>query len=59
MTDARWLLVKEIFHSALALAPEQRTAFLRDTCGKDVALPVFGCSDVRIWNFRRSEHRRQ
>jgi Tol biopolymer transport system component len=38
MTDDRWLQVKEIFHSALARAPDQRAAFLRDACGKDIAL---------------------
>ena len=40
MTDEghRWLRVKEIFHAALARAPDQRAAFLRDACGEDVAL---------------------
>jgi serine/threonine protein kinase len=34
----RWLRVKEIFHDALAQAPDRRAAFLRDACGEDVAL---------------------
>jgi serine/threonine protein kinase len=40
MTDDRrqWPRVKEIFHSALACAPDQRAAFLHDACGEDVAL---------------------
>jgi serine/threonine protein kinase/Tol biopolymer transport system component len=40
MTDARsrWPQVKEIFHSALACAPDQRAAFLRGACGDDRAL---------------------
>ena len=40
MTDerSRWPRVKEIFHAALARAPDQRAAFLRDACGEDVAL---------------------
>jgi eukaryotic-like serine/threonine-protein kinase len=40
MTDdpGRWRRVNEIFHSALAWAPDQRTAFLRDACGEDAAL---------------------
>ena len=40
MTDdrSRWPRVKEIFHSALACAPDQRAVFLRDACGEDVAL---------------------
>jgi serine/threonine protein kinase/Tol biopolymer transport system component len=40
MTDdrSRWPRVKEIFHSALACAPDQRAAFLRDRCGEDDAL---------------------
>jgi eukaryotic-like serine/threonine-protein kinase len=40
MTDesSRWPRVKEIFHSALDCAPEQRAALLREACGDDVAL---------------------
>src|SRR5688572_20913357 len=40
MTDelVHWSRVKEIFHSALDCAPEQRAALLRDACGEDVAL---------------------
>jgi serine/threonine protein kinase/Tol biopolymer transport system component len=38
MTDDRWPRVKQIFNSALARAPDQRAAFLRDACGEDVAL---------------------
>ena len=34
----RWVRVKEIFNSALARAPDQRAAFLREACGEDVAL---------------------
>src|SRR5260370_32997488 len=47
MTDARsrWPRVKEIFHSALACAPDQRAAFLRDRCGEDDALR----DDVEAW----------
>jgi serine/threonine protein kinase len=35
---SRWPRVKELFHSALACAPEQRAAFLREACGEDGAL---------------------
>jgi serine/threonine protein kinase len=35
---SRWPRVKEIFHSALECLPDQRTAFVRDACGEDVAL---------------------
>ena len=40
MTDdrSRWPRVKEIFYAALARAPDQRSAFLRDRCGEDDAL---------------------
>src|SRR5688572_31315041 len=40
MTDGgvHWSRVKEIFHTALDCAPEQRAALLRDACGEDVAL---------------------
>jgi Tol biopolymer transport system component len=40
MTDdrRRWPQIKEIFHAALALAPDARAAFLRDACGEDEAL---------------------
>jgi serine/threonine protein kinase len=40
MTDerSRWPRVKEIFHSALDCAPEQRAALLRDACGEDPAI---------------------
>jgi eukaryotic-like serine/threonine-protein kinase len=40
MTDdrRRWPQIKEIFHAALACAPDRRAAFLRDACGDDVAL---------------------
>ena len=34
----RWPRVKEIFHSALAYAPDERAVFLRDACGGDLAL---------------------
>lgn len=36
MTHERWQQVKEIFHSALVLAPERRAAFLAEACaGQD------------------------
>jgi hypothetical protein len=36
MTNERWQRVKEIFHSALELAPERRAAFLAEACaGQD------------------------
>ena len=36
MTHERWQQVKEIFHSALELAPERRAAFLAESCaGRD------------------------
>ena len=40
MTDerTRWIRIKEIFHAALARAPDERAAFLRNACGEDVAL---------------------
>jgi serine/threonine protein kinase len=40
MTDdrRRWPRIKEIFHAALAHAPDARAAFLRDACGEDDAL---------------------
>ncbi len=40
MTDPRrrWPQVKEIFHSALACAPDQRATFLGGACGDDRAL---------------------
>jgi serine/threonine protein kinase len=40
MTDdrRRWPRIKEIFHAALAQAPDDRAAFLRDACAGDEAL---------------------
>jgi len=39
MTDpGRWPRVKEIFHAALARSPEDRAAFVRESCGEDAAL---------------------
>ena len=38
MTEARWSRVKEVFHQALEHAPEERAAFLAETCGKDIDL---------------------
>ena len=38
MTPERWQRVKEIFHSALQLAPGERSAFLAEQCGKDEGL---------------------
>jgi eukaryotic-like serine/threonine-protein kinase len=40
MTDmrSRWPQVKEIFHAALACAPDRRAAFVRGACGGDAAL---------------------
>ena len=38
MHDAGFERLEELFHSALALPPEERPAFLRDHCGGDEAL---------------------
>ena len=38
MTADRWRIVEAILQSALACAPEQREAFVRDACGDDEAL---------------------
>jgi serine/threonine-protein kinase len=34
----RWPRVKDIFHSALARAPHERGAFVREECREDAAL---------------------
>jgi serine/threonine protein kinase len=40
MTDARqrWAQAKELFHAALAWAPDERAARLQEACGEDAAL---------------------
>ena len=38
MTPERWRIVDAILQAALACAPEQRDAFVRDACGDDDAL---------------------
>src|SRR2546421_12911904 len=38
MTPKRWQKVKEIFQSALDLAPGKRSAFLSEACGADESL---------------------
>jgi Tol biopolymer transport system component/serine/threonine protein kinase len=38
MTPERWIKVKEVFNSALALAPPERASFLSEACGGDGAL---------------------
>lgn len=38
MTPARWQQAKAIFHSALDLAPGERSAFLSEACGADESL---------------------
>jgi serine/threonine protein kinase len=35
---ARWERVKEVFGATLALGPDQRSAFLQESCGSDAAL---------------------
>ena len=37
MTSDRWFRVKELFHAALDLAPEDRSAFLQTACAGDAA----------------------
>jgi serine/threonine protein kinase len=38
MTPERYQRVKELFHSALELTPDERPAFLAEACGDDAAL---------------------
>src|SRR6201988_63252 len=38
MTPERWLQIKEIFNSALTVAPENRPDFLSNACGADQRL---------------------
>ena len=38
MSDDRWQRIEEIFHRAVELAPEARSAFLHEACGGDPAL---------------------
>jgi serine/threonine protein kinase len=38
MSDNRWQGVEEIFNRAVDLAPESRSAFLDEACGKDQSL---------------------
>jgi hypothetical protein len=38
MTPQRWLQVKEIFHVAAELAPEERRAFLLERCEGDAEM---------------------
>ena len=38
MSDPHWENLKEIFHVALALAPEKRTIYLDRACDGDVSL---------------------
>lgn len=38
MTPERYQRIKEVFHSALELAPEERPAFLAEACGDDAVL---------------------
>ena len=38
MTPARWQQLKQIFQSALERRPVERTAFVAQACGDDVAL---------------------
>jgi Tol biopolymer transport system component len=38
MSDSRWQRVEEIFHRAVELAPETRSAFLDDMCAGDESL---------------------
>jgi len=37
MSDSRWQRIEEIFHRAVELAPESRTAFLDEACGSLLA----------------------
>ena len=38
--DPHWEKLKEIFHAALALAPDERTAYLDRACDGDTSLRV-------------------
>ncbi|HKS39897.1 MAG TPA: serine/threonine protein kinase, partial [Blastocatellia bacterium] len=38
MTPERWLLIKELFHAALVLAPDERAAYLDEACAGDLSL---------------------
>jgi serine/threonine protein kinase len=38
MTPERWLLIKELFHAALVLAPDERAAYLDEACDGDLSL---------------------
>src|SRR5580692_10563820 len=38
MSDNRWQRVEEIFHRAVDLAPQARSAFLDEACGGDLSL---------------------
>src|SRR5215469_1882389 len=51
MTTARWILVQQLFHEAVDLAPEARAAFLGNACGEDKELyceieSLLACSDI-------------
>jgi serine/threonine protein kinase/Tfp pilus assembly protein PilF len=43
MNAERWQQVNDLFHSAIALAPEERAAFLANACGDDETL----CREVK------------
>ena len=38
MNEDRWQRIEEIFHRAIELAPDARSAFLNDACGRDQSL---------------------
>ncbi len=38
MSDAQWENLKELFHSALALPPHERSSYLKKCCGDNAAL---------------------
>ena len=38
MKTERWSEVERLYHAALERKPEERSAFLRETCGEDVRL---------------------
>jgi serine/threonine-protein kinase len=38
MTPERWLRIEELFEAAVELTPEQRSRYLSEACGNDVAL---------------------
>jgi hypothetical protein len=65
MSDNRWQQVDDIFHRAVELAPQARSAFLDETCGADRSLRrevesllAYESEDGAYCSYRRSPVRK-